>query len=386
MGTGVVSPEQQTRHMDRALTLAARGAGAVSPNPMVGAVIVEPDGETILGEGWHTRYGQAHAEVEAVRDAERRGHADRLSQATMVVTLEPCSHTGKTPPCADLIVNRQIPRVIIAHEDPFPEVAGRGIARLRGAGVDVTVGVREHAARRLNEAFLTHVRTNRPLVTMKWALTLDGQVATRIGDSRWITSPDARALVHQWRAEADAVLIGAGTAEADDPSLTVRDVPLAEGQTQPLRVALDRTGGLRHSLRLFTDAHASRTVAVVGSGADPAYGEALTEAGGQVIVVQEEDGHLRLGAVLDALGSRHGDVGPVQSLLVEPGPGLATALLRAGLVDRLFAFIAPKLSGAGIGIAGDLGIHRMEGAWTFVEHEWRTVGPDTLLRACLRRV
>ncbi|MEM1054657.1 MAG: bifunctional diaminohydroxyphosphoribosylaminopyrimidine deaminase/5-amino-6-(5-phosphoribosylamino)uracil reductase RibD [Bacteroidota bacterium] len=379
-----MTPEQQTRHMDRALTLATRGAGAVSPNPMVGAVLVAPDDETVLGEGWHGRYGGPHAEVWAVRDAERRGHAARLGNATMVVTLEPCSHTGKTPPCADLILDRQIPNVVIAHEDPFPEVAGRGIERLRAAGVDVTVGVREREARRLNEAFLTHVRTGRPLVTMKWALTLDGQVATRTGDSRWITSPQARALVHRWRAETDALLIGAGTAEVDDPGLTVRDAKLREGQTHPLRVVLDRIGRLSPTLRLFADEHAARTVAVTSEAAVPAYTDSLQRRGGQLLRIPEADGHLDLGALMDTLGSGNGVGTRVQSVLVEPGPGLATALLRADLVDRLFAFIAPKLAGTGVGIAGDLGITKMTGARTFADSVWEIVGPDGLLRGYLR--
>ena len=382
-----MTPEQQTRHMDRALALAARGAGAVSPNPMVGAVIVAADGETVLGEGWHRAYGGPHAEVWAVRDADERASVSGsmasgadFTDATIVVTLEPCSHFGKTPPCADLIVARGFRRVIVAHEDPFREVAGRGIARIREAGADVTVGVRETEARRLNEAFLTHVRTGRPLVTLKWALTLDGQVATASGDSRWITSPQARALVHRWRAEADAVFVGAGTARTDDPSLTVRDWPLAEGQTHPLRVVLDRTGSLASDLKLFTDAHAARTVAITAPGAAPAYADALRARGGTVLTAPEADGHLDLGAVLDMLGSGEGLARRVQSVLVEPGPGLAAAFLRQRLADRLFAFVAPKLAGAGIGIAGALGVERMADALTFFESAWETVGPDVLLR------
>ena len=387
--------------MDRALALAARGAGAVSPNPLVGAVLVAEDGETVLGEGWHGRYGGPHAEVWAIRDADRRasgadaptgaasgargekGAAD-LTRATLVVTLEPCSHYGKTPPCADLAIARGIPRVVVAHEDPFPEVAGRGIARLRAAGADVTVGVRERKARRLNEAFLTHVRTGRPLVTLKWALTLDGQVATAEGDSRWITSGAARALVHRWRAEADAVLVGAGTARADDPALTVREWPLAEGQRQPLRVVLDREGALPPTLALFTDEHAAETVAVVSPEAAPAYAGDLAARGGRVLRVPLAGGHVDLGALLDALGAGHSLERPVQSVLVEPGPGLATAFLRGGLADRLFAFVAPKVVGAGVPIAGDLGTERMADALVFEESAWETVGPDALLRGYLR--
>ncbi len=393
-----MTPEQQARHMDRALALAARGAGAVSPNPMVGAVLVAADGETVLGEGWHREAGGPHAEVWAVRDADarasgeptaqasgargwasREGAAD-LTDATLVVTLEPCSHFGKTPPCADLVVARGIPRVVVAHEDPFPEVAGRGITRIQASGAEVTVGVREREARRLGAAFLTHVRTGRPLVTLKWALTLDGQVATASGDSRWITSPPARALVHRWRAEADAVLVGAGTARADDPSLTVRDWPLGAGQSHPLRVVVDRTGSLPPDLKLFTDAHAARTIAICASGVTPAYADTLRARGGTVLTAPEADGHLDLGAVLDLLGSGKGLSRRVQSVLVEPGPGLAVAFLRQRLADRLFAFVAPKLAGAGIGIAGDLGIAQMADALTFSESTWETVGSDVLLR------
>ena len=368
--------------MGRALELAARGAGAVSPNPLVGAVILGPDGET-WGEGWHGRYGGPHAEVWAVRDADQRGHR-QLDRATLVVTLEPCSHTGKTPPCADLILDRGIPRVVVAHEDPFPAVAGRGIERLRAHGVDVTVGVREAQARRLNAAFLTHVRTGRPLATLKVAATLDGQVATATGDSRWVSGPEARQLVHRWRAECDAVLVGAGTARADDPALTVRHVELTDGQAQPLRVVLDRTGALPPDLQLFTDAHARSTVAVVGPDAEPSYASSLDAAGGTVARAPLADGHLDLGSVLDRLGSGDGLARPVQSVLAEAGPGLATALLGQDLVDRVAWFVAPKLVGAGTPAVGDLGTARMADALAFMDTSWETVGSDALLRGYRR--
>lgn len=374
-----------TPTMDRALELATRGAGAVSPNPMVGAVLLGPNGET-WGEGWHGRYGGPHAEVWALRDAERKGHR-QLEMATLVVTLEPCSHTGKTPPCADLILERGIPRVITAHEDPFSEVAGRGLEHLRQHGVDVTVGVRETEARRLNEAFLTHVRTGRPLVTLKVAATLDGQVATASGDSQWVSGPEARQLVHRWRAESDAVLIGSGTARADDPSLTVRHVQLAGGQTQPLRVVLDRAGTLSPSLRLFTDEHASRTVAVTQPGGMPAYADRLRQLGGAVWAMPRAGDHLDLAAVLDRLGSGDGlpaDVRPVQSLLVEAGPGLATALLTEDLVDRVAWVVAPKLVGAGTPSVGSLHTDLMADALGFVASSWEMVGSDAVLRGYRR--
>ena len=379
------SPPQLAAAMDRALALATRGAGAVSPNPLVGAVLLGPDGET-WGEGWHRRYGGPHAEVWAVRDAERHGVGPRLREATLVVTLEPCSHHGKTPPCADLVLDKHIPRVVVAQEDPFPEVAGRGIQRLRENGVDVTVGVRGHEARRLNEAFRTHVRTGRPLVTLKTAATLDGRVATRSGDSHWVTGPDARALVHRWRAEMDAVLVGAGTARADDPALTVRDAPLRAGQTQPLRVVLDRAGTLSPDLQLFADG-AAPTLAVVAEGTRPDYADALAEAGGAVLEVPTLAGHLDLGALLDRLGAGNGlpdGVRAIQSLLVEAGPGLATALLGQDLVDRALWFVAPKVVGEGTPAVADLQIRKMADALAFVESAWETVGDDVLLRGCLR--
>ena len=367
--------------MARAVEIARRGAGAVSPNPMVGAVLLGPDGGT-WGEGWHGRWGGPHAEVWAVRDAERNGWADRLAEATLVVTLEPCSHWGKTPPCADLVVERGIRRVVVAHPDPFPAVAGRGIERMRAAGVEVTVGVGEAASRRMNEAFLTRVRTGRPLVTLKVAATLDGRVATATGDSRWVTGPDARATVHRWRAEADAVLVGSGTARADDPALTVRDVPLAPGQTDPLRVVLDRAGALPATLRLFDGA--APTLAVTGPDAAPAYADKLRQRGGAVLAVPLADGHLDLGAALDRLGDGVPGGRPVQSVLVEAGPGLATALLAADVVDRVAWFVAPKVVGEGTPAVGDLRIERMAEALAFAESGWETIGADALLRAYLR--
>lgn len=377
----ITTDHRAAAYMRRALALAERGAGAVSPNPLVGAVLVGPGGE-VLGEGWHGHYGGPHAEVEAVRDAEARGHAGRLAEATLYVSLEPCSHTGKTPPCTDLILEKRIPRVVVAMEDPFPAVAGRGIERLRAAGVDVTVGVMEDEAKRLNEAFLHHVATGRPLVTLKIAQTLDGRVATRRGDSRWITDEPARALVHRWRATLDGVLVGTRTALRDDPALTVRHTwpgrPADFEPRQPVRVVLDRTGQLPPTLQLFTDAHAAQTVAAVAEDAEPAYETALRERGGHVLRLPEQEDRLDLRALLEALGQGVGPHRPMQSLLVEAGPGLATALLRRDLVDRLALFIAPKVIGEGLPAIGDLGIERVGEALTFHEHSWELVGDDLL--------
>jgi diaminohydroxyphosphoribosylaminopyrimidine deaminase / 5-amino-6-(5-phosphoribosylamino)uracil reductase len=353
---------------------------------MVGAVLVGPDGE-LVGEGWHGRYGGAHAEVWAVLDAERRGTADRLDRSTLYVTLEPCSHFGKTPPCTDLILTHRIPRVVVATTDPNPQVNGQGIEKLRAGGVEVSVGMREHEARRMNEAFLHHVATGRPLVTLKIAQTLDGRVATRTGDSRWVSGEAARRLVHQWRAGHDAILVGAGTARADDPALTVRHVDLPDDRPQPLRIVIDGRGELPVGLRLFSDEHTDRTIAAVGEDAWPEYASPLTAGGGRLVRVRDQNGHLDVGSLLSTLGAGIAPHRAVQSVLVEAGPRLATALLEAGLVDRLFAFVAPKLAGSdALSAVGALGLERMADAPAFAEHAWEVVGDDVLFRGYLREV
>lgn len=364
------------RWMRHCLELALRGAGRVSPNPMVGAVLIGSDG-TVLGEGWHDYFGGPHAERAAIADAEKRHPAASLRDATLYVNLEPCSHFGKTPPCTDVILEKNIPRVIVGMVDPFPAVAGTGISRLRDRGVEVEVGVLEKSCFRLNEAFVHHVRTGRPLVTLKTAQTLDGRVATATRDARWISGKASRRLVHHWRATLDAVLVGSGTARADNPALTVRDV---EGR-QPLRIVLDRKGTLPPGLALFTDPFTPHTLAVVAESVEPAYGPSLTASGGSILHLPERDGHLDLEALLEHLGKDGGrKAAPIQSLLVEAGPGLASALLRQNLVDRYFAFVAPKIIGDGIPVFSDLGVDFMRDAITFAEVSWEQIGDDVLFR------
>lgn len=351
---------------------------------MVGAVLVDADG-SVIAEGWHAEYGQAHAEATAIRTALDTHGTSVLRDATLYVNLEPCSHHGKTPPCSNLIIETGIPRVVVGTVDPYPEVAGRGIERMRAHGIDVTVGVEETACKRLNEAFFHHVDTGRPLLTLKIAQTLDGRIATTTGHSQWISGPESRTAVHQWRAQLDGVLVGRGTATADDPRLTVRHV---DGP-QPHRIVLDRTGALSPELQLFTDDHASSTMAVIGAErAAPAYAEALTGRGGQVVRIPETPaGHLDLHALLAHLGAPDGPTErPLQSLLVEAGPGLATALFQEDLVDRFFCFLAPKVLGTGLPSVRDLGIHRMDEARTFADQQWTTVGDDLLFKGYVRAV
>jgi diaminohydroxyphosphoribosylaminopyrimidine deaminase/5-amino-6-(5-phosphoribosylamino)uracil reductase len=360
--------------MYRCLGLAVEGAGRVSPNPLVGAVLVGPGGR-VLGEGSHQVYGGSHAEVHAIAEAERNVSKDILERATLYVNLEPCNHWGKTPPCTDLLLQYGISELVVGMADPFRDTPGAGLARLREEGVDVREGVLQNACYRLNEAYLHHLKTARPLVTVKMAQTLDGAIATASGDSRWISGKASRTLVHQWRAWTDAVLVGTGTARNDDPRLTVRHV---DGP-QPLRVVLDRRGSLPEDLHLFTDQHVERTMVVTGRAVEPAYATDLRKRGGSVLKVPEFDGHLRLEALLNTLGRLRTPEGrTVQSVFVEAGSGLSTALFRKQLVDRLFLFIAPKLLGGGKPMVGDLGIGRMEDAISFGEGFWTAIGEDML--------
>ncbi len=352
------------------LTLAAHGNSLVSPNPRVGAVVVGPSGLS-LGEGWHTRFGGDHAEHIALGDALESHGPAALESATLFVNLEPCCHVGKTPPCTTSILQHGIPHVVAGMADPNPK-AGGGAEFLRTQGVEVTVGVLEDDCRRLNEAFLHGLRSSRPLVTLKIAQTLDGRVATSTGHSQWITGPEARRLAHEWRADSDGILVGSGTALADNPSLNVRHV---QGPN-PRRFVLDRRGTLPADLKLFSDG--MPTTVVLGPSATPAYEARLLANGGAVIRTPERGGHLDLAALLDQLA--------VQSLMVEAGPSLASALLRQDLVDRLFVFSAPKMLGSGMSAIDGLKVDSLDDALSFAEHRWELVGQDILLRGYLRAV
>jgi diaminohydroxyphosphoribosylaminopyrimidine deaminase/5-amino-6-(5-phosphoribosylamino)uracil reductase len=320
--------------MRRALDLAARGRGTTSPNPMVGAVLVRA-GE-VVGEGFHRAPGERHAEALALQRA-----ADRAAGATCYVTLEPCAHHGRTPPCAGALIAAGVTRVVAAIEDPDPNVRGQGFALLRAAGVQVEVGVGAAAAEAQNAAFLLHRRQGRPRVTLKAAASLDGKVAARDGTSQWITGEAARADAHRLRAEADAVAVGAGTALADDPRLTVR-LPGWSGR-QPLRVLVDATGRTGAAGRLFDGA--APTLVATTSAARPAALQAWAAARAEVLVCPDalaatgEPG-VDLAWLAKALGERG-----VLELLVEGGPRLHASFWEAGLADRLVWYLAPLVIG-----------------------------------------
>ena len=328
--------------MARAVALAEGGRGRTSPNPMVGAVLVN-DGR-IVGEGFHRAAGMAHAEAEALAVA---GAA--AAGATCYVTLEPCAHHGRTPPCADALVAAGVARVVAALPDPDPRVDGAGLDRLRAAGVEVSVGAGAEAAAEQNAAYLTHRRLGRPRVTLKAAASLDGKVAARDGTSQWITGPAARADAHRLRGEADAVMVGAGTALADNPRLTVR-LPGWAGR-QPLRVLVDASGRVGTGGHLF-DGEAPTLVATTPAAPAPAV-EAWKAAGDEVLVGKEGSSGVDLVELARALGERG-----VLELMVEGGPRLQASLWAEGLADRLVWYLAPLAIGgqAAPGLLGGDGV------------------------------
>jgi diaminohydroxyphosphoribosylaminopyrimidine deaminase / 5-amino-6-(5-phosphoribosylamino)uracil reductase len=364
--------------LSRAIELAARGGGAVRPNPVVGAVVAR-DGE-IIGEGWHQEYGGAHAEVNAI---EACGLED-LSAATLYVSLEPCCHEGKTPPCTEAILSAGIRRVVVASDDPTEKAAGRGLGILRDEGVEVVLAEGELAAsaRLLNQAFRKHARVGRPWVLFKSAMTLDGKVATRTGDSQWISGEDSRDLAHRWRASVDAVVVGIGTALADDPQLTARPDGLpAEPNSQPRRVVFDSLARLPLSSQLVAAVAEIPLTIVVSRAAARADTDALEAAGVQVLVATGENEPARVRSALDQLGTLG-----VASVLLEGGPHLAGAFLDAGEIDEIRLFLAPLLLGGSAArdpLEGE-GVERISEAMRALTFGCESVGQDLLISARLR--
>jgi diaminohydroxyphosphoribosylaminopyrimidine deaminase/5-amino-6-(5-phosphoribosylamino)uracil reductase len=316
-------------HMRRALELARKGEGFVEPNPMVGCVIAH--GAEIIGEGWHRRFGGPHAEIEALQLAGARARG-----ATLYVTLEPCCHQGKTPPCSRAVIASGVARVVVAQRDPFPRVAGGGLTELRAAGIDVEVGLLEHEARQLNAPYLKLVETGRPWVVAKWAMTLDGKIATRTGESQWISNEQSRAVVHALRGRMDAILVGSGTARADDPLLTARPA----GPRVPLRIVLDSRAALDSKSKLVATARETPVLVAVGPEASSADERRLSAAGCEVWRSADATHAGRLGELLAELGRRR-----VTNLLVEGGARVLGTFFDLHAVDEVHAFIAPLVLG-----------------------------------------
>jgi diaminohydroxyphosphoribosylaminopyrimidine deaminase / 5-amino-6-(5-phosphoribosylamino)uracil reductase len=388
MNSQVTATDQA--HLRRALELAERGRGRVSPNPLVGAVVVR-EGE-VVGEGFHAELGGLHAERAALADCAERGNEP--AGATMYVTLEPCAHQGRQPPCVEAILATGIARVVIASDDPSEKAAGRGPGILRDGEVEVAfaAGAEAAAARLLNQPFRKHARTGLPLVTLKLAMSLDGRTSTASGDSPWISGEASRALVHRWRAESDAIAVGIGTVLADDPLLTARlAVPCpdpagqrhgATGVRQPLRVVFDSQARLPLDSRLLATIDQAQVLVVTGTEADATHISALRDVGAEVLPVTGSTPADRISSALADLGRRE-----VTSLFLEGGQTLAAAFASADQIDESRTFIAPVLLGqatpdsrAGGTVVGDAaatGPARLSALSSATE----TVGEDVLITA-----
>lgn len=349
-------------HMRRALHLALKGRGKVSPNPLVGAVVVRQG--RVVGEGAHLQVGGPHAEVHAFAAAGKHSRG-----ATLYVTLEPCAHQGRTPPCTEAVLRAGIRRLVCAMEDPDPRVQGKGLTQLRAAGLQVEVGLGREEAERQNAAYLKHRRTGRPLLILKLAQSLDGRIATAEGDTRWISGEQSRVLVHRWRSWTDAVMVGAGTVLADDPLLDVR---LVRGRS-PRPLVVD--GRLRVPLqaRVFQRPGA---VLITAHSAPAKTRRAFEAQGVAVWTFPARRGQLDLRQVMERAGSEG-----LTSILLEGGGQLAAAALRAQVVDQLRIFVAPCLIGEGVPAVGELGIRRLTNALRLEQVALRRLGPDILYTA-----
>ncbi len=321
----------EIQYMKRALELAEKGSGFTSPNPLVGAVIVK-DG-MIIGEGYHEIYGGAHAEINAFKNT-----TGDVRGATMYVTLEPCSHFGKTPPCAGAIIEKGISKVVIGMVDPNPIVAGKGISILRESGIEVHTGVLEDECKKLNEIFIKYITTKKPFVILKSAMTLDGKIATATGDSKWITNEASRTRVHEIRQRVAGILVGIGTVLTDNPYLTTR--LMSANVSHPVRIILDTHARIPLDAHVLEDLDEIRTIIATTALASEDNLKQLKEKGAEILLLPIKDDHVDLKALMTALG----ELG-IDSVLIEGGSSVNYSALEAGVVDKVIFFIAPKLIG-----------------------------------------
>jgi diaminohydroxyphosphoribosylaminopyrimidine deaminase / 5-amino-6-(5-phosphoribosylamino)uracil reductase len=360
---------EHDRYMRRAIELARRGKGMTSPNPAVGAVIVQNGG--VAGEGWHEYAGGAHAEVNAIKAAGRAAYG-----SAMYVTLEPCNTYGKTPPCTQALVEAGVNKVVIGALDPNPSVSGRGVTALRAAGVEVEDGPFKEEITIMNEGYNKHVTSGLPFVTMKTAMSLDGKIATRTGSSRWITSEPARELVHAMRGESDAVMTGIGTVISDNPRLDVR-LDNFKG-TQPIRIIIDGQGKIPEDALVVSSAKDTLTIVATTDVISLDKSQSLSDAGVEVFMVPRVNGRIDLRKLLRELGTRG-----LCSIMLEAGAALATAFISEGLVDKYVIFIAPKLIGGDTApsLMGGPGIDDINQAIKLKFAEYKQVGEDLYVEA-----
>lgn len=358
--------EKDVFFMKRALDLAKMGRGTTSPNPMVGAVVVK-DGE-IVGEGYHRKAGEPHAEVIALATA-----GERARGAELYVNLEPCCHFGRTPPCTDAIIKAGVKRVVAAMTDPNPMVAGKGVKRLKDAGIEVDVGVMEEEARKLNEVFIKYITTKKPFIVAKIAQSIDGKIALASGESRWITGEPARVKAHELRSWYDAVMVGIGTVLADDPLLTCR---LPGKKKNPVRIVVDSNAKMPLNARIL-ECKNGQVILATTEKADSKKVRLLQEKGVEVIKTDAMDGRVNLYKLLEILGCME-----ITSILVEGGSTLTSSLIKEGLVDKLLIFLAPLvIGGDGIDSVNELYIDEMSRAVRFKFNSVELIGKDILLEA-----
>jgi diaminohydroxyphosphoribosylaminopyrimidine deaminase/5-amino-6-(5-phosphoribosylamino)uracil reductase len=356
-------------YMHMALDLAAKATGFTSPNPLVGAVVVK--NRRVVGRGWHEKAGKPHAEINALKDA-----GNKAKGATLYVTLEPCNHFGKTPPCTKAIIEAGIQRIVAAMRDPNPTVQGDGLDFLENHGIQVDVGVAESRAKRLNEAFITYIQTARPFVILKCAATLDGQVATRTGDSKWVTGIEARGFVHQIRHAVDAIMVGVNTIKIDDPQLTTR---LENGGGKdPIRIILDTRLNIPETAKVLKCDSNSPTVLVAGDGVSLEKKNCFESMGAQVILSTEGPDGIDLPSLMTRLGQKG-----ITSVLIEGGSRVAASALSGGIVDKLLLFYAPKILGGddGIPIFKGIGPDLMKDCKNLHNVAWHFFGNDFMVEA-----
>jgi diaminohydroxyphosphoribosylaminopyrimidine deaminase/5-amino-6-(5-phosphoribosylamino)uracil reductase len=351
----------QEEHMKLAINLAKKGLGKTSPNPLVGAVVVKND--RIIGKGYHKKYGEPHAEVNALKACK-----DKAKNATLYVNLEPCCHYGKkTPPCTDTIKKSGIKKLVCATLDPNPQVNGRGIRTLREGGIEVDLGILEEEAKKLNEVYLKFITTGLPFVILKIAQTLDGKIATKLGDSKWITQEDSRRFVHSLRSWVDAVLVGANTVRKDDPELTIHE---ARGEN-PIRIILDSSGKIPSNSKVIKENQNGKTILATTN-------QKIREKFKEKVEIwklkKSEDGKIDLAQLLKKAGENQ-----ISSLLVEGGRGVFTSFLKEKLVDKIYYFLSPKILGKGLDSFGDLGIKEISNSITLRDCEIKRFKNDLLI-------
>ena len=377
--------KQDIEYMRRAIELARQGSGFVNPNPMVGCVVVKDN--TIIAEGYHEYYGGFHAERNALTNCK-----SDCNGATLYVTLEPCCHHGKTPPCTDIIIEKGIKKVVVGLLDPNPLVNRKGVEILEKAGIEVVTGVEEESIKELNKVFLKYIKTKRPYVLLKTAMTLDGKIASYTGDSKWITNEKSRHLVHKLRSEMMGIVTGIGTVKADDPMLNCRlevQQPIANSQKpdihQPIRIIVDTKASISLESNIVKTANEYRTILAVGQqsmvNGQQSKVEMLKSLNVEILYCEEKDGHVDINDLMIKLGQKG-----IDSLLLEGGATLNAAFLQAGCVDEVYAFIAPKIIGGehSKSPVGGQGIELMKDAITFQNVEIEQIENDILIKCKIK--